>query len=116
MDDVTAARWARGILRAEMGVQDIDYAALTNALAKSGVSTTEQILRDRIERAAFSAGFFFQCMYALGVDYLDFTAMVMAPVVSQGRDAMETILAGYYGETREEMRTMMEEARAVLDG
>lgn len=58
---------AKGLLRAEMARRGITYAALAEQLAEIGVDDNERNLRNKVSRGKFTAGFFLQCLTALGV-------------------------------------------------
>ncbi len=61
---------AKGILKAEIARRSITYKDLTERLAAMGTQETEANLRNKISRGGFSAGFFIQCLKAIGVNTL----------------------------------------------
>ena len=63
-------RWndeAKGILKAEIARKHLTYKELVDRLAAMGTAETEANLRNKISRGGFSAGFFVQCLVAIGV-------------------------------------------------
>lgn len=61
---------AKGILKAEIARRSITYKQIVEALATQGTVETEANLRNKISRGGFSAGFFIQCLKAIGVQSL----------------------------------------------
>jgi hypothetical protein len=61
---------AKGLLRAEMARKGVTYAQLVEKLAEIGIDDNERNLRNKVSRGKFTAGFFLQCMKALGTDTL----------------------------------------------
>ena len=61
---------ATGLLRAEMARKGITYAGLTEKLAAQGIEDNERNLRNKVSRGKFTAGFFLQCLVALGCSSL----------------------------------------------
>ena len=61
---------AKGILKAEIARRSITYKQIVEALAAQGTVETEANLRNKISRGGFSAGFFVQCLKAIGVQSL----------------------------------------------
>jgi hypothetical protein len=59
---------ARGIIRAEMGRQNVTYSQLLERLESIGVKEDERNLRNKVSRGKFSAAFMLQCLAALGSD------------------------------------------------
>jgi hypothetical protein len=57
---------ARGILRAEINRRDLSYTDLAEKLAAIGVKETGRNLSNKIARGGFTAGFFVQCLIAIG--------------------------------------------------
>jgi len=57
---------ARGILRAEINRRDLSYTDLAEKLAALGVKETPRNLSNKIARGGFTAGFFVQCLIAIG--------------------------------------------------
>ena len=60
----------KGILKAEFARRHISYKELAEKLREIGVEETEANLRNKISRGGFSAGFFVQCLKAIGVQSL----------------------------------------------
>jgi hypothetical protein len=60
-------RAARTILRTEMTRREMSYDDLVEKLAAIGTVETAANLRNKVSRASFSAGFFLECMKAMGV-------------------------------------------------
>ena len=58
---------AKGLLRAEMALRGMTYAQLVVGLATIGVDENERNLRNKVSRGKFTAGFFLQCLKAVGV-------------------------------------------------
>ena len=61
---------AKGLLRAEMALRGMTYAQLVVGLATIGVDENERNLRNKVSRGKFTAGFFLQCLKAIGVSDL----------------------------------------------
>jgi Domain of unknown function (DUF6471) len=57
---------ARGIVRAEMARQNVQYSKLVELLAAIGVTEDERNLRNKISRGKFTAAFMLACLQALG--------------------------------------------------
>jgi hypothetical protein len=57
---------AKGILKAEIARRHLTYKDLVDKLRAIGVDETEANLRNKISRGGFSAGFFVQCLTAVG--------------------------------------------------
>ena len=57
---------AKGILKAEIARRHLSYKDLVDRLHAIGVAETEANLRNKISRGGFSAGFFVQCLTAIG--------------------------------------------------
>ncbi len=57
---------AKGILKAEIARRHLTYRDLVERLAAMGTAETEANLRNKISRGGFSAGFFVQCLVAIG--------------------------------------------------
>lgn len=57
---------AKGILKAEMARRHLSYRDLVEKLAALGTTETEANLRNKVSRGGFSAGFFVQCLTAMG--------------------------------------------------
>jgi Domain of unknown function (DUF6471) len=61
---------AKGLLRAEIARRNLSYEELAEMLAAIGVDDTSRNLSNKISRGGFSAGFFLQCLEAIGVQDL----------------------------------------------
>jgi hypothetical protein len=61
---------AKGLLRAKMAKKGAIYASLVNGLAAIGVDENERNLRNKVSWGKFTAGFFLQCLSALGASQL----------------------------------------------
>lgn len=59
-----------GILKAEFAWRHLAYTDLVEKLRAIGVAETEANLRNKISRDGYSAAFFLQCLYAIGVHTL----------------------------------------------
>jgi hypothetical protein len=57
---------AKGILRAEIKRRNLNYDDLAAKLAAIGVKETSRNLSNKISRGGFTAGFFIQCLLAIG--------------------------------------------------
>lgn len=57
----------KGLLKAELKRRDLSYSDLANRLAALGVKDNERNIANKISRGTFSAAFFIQCLYAIGV-------------------------------------------------
>jgi hypothetical protein len=57
---------AKGILRAEIKRRNLNYDDLAAKLAEIGVKESARNLSNKIARGGFTAGFFIQCLIALG--------------------------------------------------
>ena len=57
---------AKGILKAEIARRHLTYKDLVEKLRAQGAEETEANLRNKISRGGFSAGFFVQCLVAIG--------------------------------------------------
>jgi hypothetical protein len=57
---------AKGILKAEIARRHLSYKDLVEKLSALGVVETEANLRNKVSRGGFSAGFFIQCLTAIG--------------------------------------------------
>jgi Domain of unknown function (DUF6471) len=61
---------AKGILKAEIARRHLTYKDVVEKLHALGVTETEPNLRNKISRGGFSAGFFIQCLTAIGAKTL----------------------------------------------
>jgi hypothetical protein len=61
---------ARNLVRGQLMLKGMSYAALRDALAAIGVEDTEGAIKSKMSRGRFTAVFFLQCMTAIGVDWL----------------------------------------------
>lgn len=57
---------AKGLLRAEMARRNLNYEDLAEKLKSIGIEDSPKNLSNKIGRGAFTAGFFLQCLEALG--------------------------------------------------
>jgi hypothetical protein len=64
------AKRTKGLLRAEMVRRQVSYRELAELLGKIGVKDTEQNLRNKVHRGAFTAIFLVQALTAMGVQSL----------------------------------------------
>jgi hypothetical protein len=69
MDKITKAYQdkAKGILRAEIKRRNLNYDDVARLLGKIGVKENARNLSNKISRGGFTAGFFIECMEAIGV-------------------------------------------------
>lgn len=79
---------AKNLLRAEMMKKGVSYATLPDLLAKQGVFDNEQNLRNKVGRGRFTAVFFFQCMKALGVEWIQIPGSIEAAGQKGGAQAL----------------------------
>ena len=61
---------AKGILRAELKRRDLNYGDLAEKLTAMGTKETPANLSNKIARGGFTAGFFIQCLEAIGCQSL----------------------------------------------
>ena len=61
---------AKNILKGELKRRGVTYRGLAEKLAERGVHETERNLNNKISRGGFTAGFFLQCVDAIGVETL----------------------------------------------
>jgi hypothetical protein len=61
---------AKNLLKGELKRRGVTYAKLVELLAAKGVQETERNLTNKISRGGFTAGFFIQCLEAVGCDNL----------------------------------------------
>ena len=59
--------YAKRLLRSEMTRQGLSYADLVRLLEGAGVKKTEANLRNSVSQGSFTATFFFECMFVMGV-------------------------------------------------
>ena len=57
---------AKGLLRAEMARRNLSYEDLAEKLKSIGIEETSKNLSNKIGRGSFTAGFFLQCLEAIG--------------------------------------------------
>lgn len=57
---------AKGILRGEIKRRNLNYDQLAEKLAAIGVTENARNLSNKIARGGFTAGFFIQCLIAIG--------------------------------------------------
>lgn len=78
----------KNMLRAQMMLEGVSYAALAERLAALGVHDNELNLRNKVGRGRFTAVFFMQCMMALGADRLKMPASVEEAARKGGAQAI----------------------------
>ena len=61
---------AKGILKAEIKRRNLNYEGLAEKLAALGVKESSRNLSNKISRGGFTAGFFVQCLEAIGCQSL----------------------------------------------
>jgi 3-mercaptopyruvate sulfurtransferase SseA len=69
MEMVIDPKWqdrARGLLKAELGRQNISYKELVEKLKEIGVKETPQSIANKMSRAGFSAAWLLVCLHAVG--------------------------------------------------
>ena len=57
---------AKGLLRAEMARRNLSYEELAEKLKNIGIEDSPKNLSNKIGRGSFTAGFFLQCLEAIG--------------------------------------------------
>ncbi|MGX5804158.1 DUF6471 domain-containing protein [Bradyrhizobium sp. Arg314] len=57
----------KGILKAELKRKNLSYADLADKLSALGIEEDRRNISNKIARGSFTAVFFIQCMYAIGV-------------------------------------------------
>lgn len=57
---------AKGLLKAELKLRGVTYAALVGKLADVGVVDSEPNIRNKLARGKFTAVFLIQCLEAIG--------------------------------------------------
>lgn len=57
---------AKGILKAEIKRRNLNYEDLAKLLATKGIDENARNLSNKISRGGFTAGFFIQCLEAIG--------------------------------------------------
>lgn len=57
---------AKGILKAELKRRHLGYMELAEKLAEAGIADNERNLANKVSRGSFTAGFFLQCLAAIG--------------------------------------------------
>lgn len=58
---------AKGLIRAELARRNLSYEDLAEKLKGIGIDENSKNLSNKIGRGSFTAGFFLQCLGALGV-------------------------------------------------
>jgi len=61
---------AKGLLKAEIKRRNLNYEDLAEKLAAIGITDSARNLSNKISRGGFTAGFFVQCLEAIGCDTL----------------------------------------------
>ena len=75
-DEEAWEEMVKNMLRAQMMLEGVSYAALAERLASFGITDNELNLRNKVSRGRFTAVFFMQCMKALGADRIKMPASV----------------------------------------
>lgn len=75
-DEKAWEEMVKNMLRAQMMLEGVSYAALAERLAAFGITDNELNLRNKVSRGRFTAVFFMQCMMALGADRIKMPASV----------------------------------------
>ncbi|MBS1835396.1 MAG: hypothetical protein JST65_21950 [Acidobacteria bacterium] len=75
-DEKVWEEMVKNMLRAQMMLEGVSYAALAERLAAIGIHDNELNLRNKVGRGRFTAVFFMQCMKALGADRIKMPASV----------------------------------------
>ncbi|PQA89659.1 DUF6471 domain-containing protein [Hyphococcus luteus] len=57
---------AKGLLKAEMARRNLSYEGLSEKLKSIGIEESPKNLSNKIGRGSFTAGFFLQCLEAIG--------------------------------------------------
>lgn len=57
----------KGILKAELKRKNLSYTDLADKLSGLGIDEDRRNISNKIARGSFTAVFFIQCMYAIGV-------------------------------------------------
>lgn len=78
----------KNMLRAQMMLEGVSYAALAERLAAFGITDNELNLRNKVSRGRFTAVFFMQCMMALGADRIKMPASVEEAARKGGAQAL----------------------------
>jgi hypothetical protein len=78
----------KNMLRAQMMLEGVSYAALADRLAALGIHDNELNLRNKVGRGRFTAVFFMQCMKALGADRIKMPASVEDAARKGGAQAL----------------------------
>ncbi len=61
---------AKGLLRAEMARRNLSYEDLAEKLKSIGIEESPKNLSNKVGRGSFTAGFFLQCLEAVGCQTL----------------------------------------------
>lgn len=61
---------AKNLLKGELRRRGVTYRQLAELLNERGASETERNLNNKISRGGFTAGFFLQCLEAIGTEAL----------------------------------------------
>lgn len=75
-DEKAWEEMVKNMLRAQMMLEGVSYAALAERLAAFGITDNELNLRNKVSRGRFTAVFFMQCMKALGADRIKMPASI----------------------------------------
>ena len=60
------AEKAKGILKAELKRRNVGYRELAEKLTAMGTPETDRNIANKISRGGFTAGFFIECLVAIG--------------------------------------------------
>ncbi|PZU17651.1 MAG: hypothetical protein DI591_02355 [Citromicrobium sp.] len=88
VDEKDWEEMVKNMLRAQMMLEGVSYAALADRLAELGIMDNELNLRNKVSRGRFTAVFFMQCMMALGADRLKMPASVEEAARKGGAQAI----------------------------
>ena len=61
---------AKNLLKGELNRRGVTYRQLAEKLGDMGIQETERNLNNKISRGGFTAGFFLQCLSAIGAQHL----------------------------------------------
>lgn len=61
---------AKSLLKAELKRRNVGYRELAEKLTAMGIPETERNIANKISRGGFTAAFFLQCLFAIGVTTL----------------------------------------------
>lgn len=70
--DLEWEKVATDLLRSELEARGLNLKALSKLLTDNGSDVTHKAVRSKFSREGFSAGFFLQCLAAIGSDRVRF--------------------------------------------